>query len=160
MYVDKLEDARWAGTAKSDQTLLILTEGDSAKAFAISGLSVIGNDRYGVFPLKGKCINVRTSSAKQIMSNAEFINLKKILGLKQNVHYKSTKELRYGGILILTDQDADGAHIKGLIINMIHFFWPSLIIKDNFIRTMKTPLLKAWKKTDKKMNNVEIFLFT
>jgi len=60
--------------------------------------------------------------------------LKSILGLKQGVEYKSVKELRYGGILIFTDQDADGSHIKGFIINMIHYMWPSLILTDNFIQ--------------------------
>lgn len=154
---DKLEDALWAGGPKSDKTLLILTEGDSAKAFALSGLEIIGNERYGVFPLRGKLLNVRDATTTQINLNKEFVALKKILGLKQGTNYKTTKELRYGGILILTDQDVDGSHIKGLIINMIHCFWPSLIIRDDFIKALRTPLLKAFKKTDKKKTDPKIF---
>jgi DNA topoisomerase-2 len=154
---DKLEDALWAGGPKSDKTLLILTEGDSAKAFALSGLEIIGNERYGVFPLRGKLLNVRDASTTQINLNKEFIALKRILGLKQGVNYKTTKELRYGGILILTDQDVDGSHIKGLIINMLHCFWPSLIVRDDFIKALRTPLLKAYKKTDKKKTDPKIF---
>lgn len=144
--IEKLEDAKWAGTRKSDETLLILTEGDSARAFAFAGLEVIGNEKYGVFPLKGKLLNVRNAQVKQLKTNKEFIALKQILGLKQGANYKSTKELRYGGILILTDADADGSHIKGLIINMFEHFWPSLIVHNGFIKSYNTPLLKATKK--------------
>ena len=50
---------------------------------AISGLSVIGRDNYGVFPLKGKVLNVKDASQKQIMDNMEITNLIKILGLVQ-----------------------------------------------------------------------------
>jgi DNA topoisomerase-2 len=141
----KLDDAEDAGGNNAHNCRLILTEGDSAKAFAKEGLEIIGSKLYGVFPLRGKLLNVRNATVKQLVQNAEFITLKRILGLKQGVEYKSTKELRYGGILILTDQDADGSHIKGLIINMIHYMWPSLIITDNFIQCLRTPLLKIFK---------------
>ena len=73
----KLDDANWAGSRKSKQCRLILTEGDSAKAFAISGLQVIGRDKYGVFPLRGKLLNVREASAKQLVNNEEIKNIKK-----------------------------------------------------------------------------------
>jgi DNA topoisomerase-2 len=56
--IPKLDDANWAGTPKSTNAL-ILTEGDSAKTMAISVLSVVGRDKYGVFPLRGKLLNVR-----------------------------------------------------------------------------------------------------
>ena len=45
---------------------LILTEGDSAKTLAVSGLGVVGRDKYGVFPLRGKLLNVREASYKQV----------------------------------------------------------------------------------------------
>jgi len=61
---------------------LIVTEGDSAKALAVSGLSVIGRDYYGVFPLRGKLMNVREESKKKIAENAELNNLIRILGLQ------------------------------------------------------------------------------
>jgi DNA topoisomerase II len=155
--IPKLEDAEWAGKRKSAQTRLILTEGDSAKSYAISGLRVIGRERYGVFPLKGKLLNVRNATVTQIKNNSEFCNLKKILGLKQNTTYNDVKKLRYGGVLILTDQDSDGSHIKGLIINMFQYFWPELLTIKGFIQTISTPLIKAYKKTDKKKTNPEIF---
>merc|ERR1712178_170552 len=78
--IPKLEDANWAGTKKSSQCKLILTEGDSAKAFAMAGRSVVGNNIYGVFPLKGKLLNVRKATVKQLLENEEIKNIKKIVG--------------------------------------------------------------------------------
>jgi DNA topoisomerase-2 len=143
--IPKLEDANWAGTKKSSQTYLILTEGDSAKALAMAGLAVVGQDRFGVFPLKGKLLNVREASHQQIMKNEEIANIKKILGLQQGKVYKDTSELRYSGIIIMADQDTDGFHIKGLLINFIHYFWPSLVQKGDFIFSLQTPIVKAFK---------------
>lgn len=57
--VPKLEDANEAGGRNSDKCVLILTEGDSAKSLAMAGLEVIGRDYFGVFPLRGKLLNVR-----------------------------------------------------------------------------------------------------
>ena len=142
--IPKLDDANWAGTAKSGQTTLIVTEGDSAKALAIAGLTVVGRDRYGVFPLRGKCKNVREASVKQLMTNQEFSDLKKILGLQQEKEYTSLSELRYGHLMIMTDADNDGSHIKGLILNMIEYFWPSLLTLG-FVVSLVTPIIKASK---------------
>ena len=71
IQVPKLDDANWAGTKRSEETVLILTEGDSAKTMAISGLSVVGRDKYGVFPLRGKVLNVKEASLKQITDNTK-----------------------------------------------------------------------------------------
>lgn len=149
--VPKLDDANKAGTTQSHKCTLILTEGDSAKTFAISGLSVVGRDHYGVFPLRGKMLNVREATAKQLMENAEVNAIKKIMGLQHGKVYKDTSELRYGNIMVITDADTDGSHIKGLLFNFIHHFWPSLMrIQPNFIRAMITPIVKATKGTEKK----------
>jgi len=143
--IPKLEDANWAGTKKSPECKLILTEGDSAKAFAMAGRAIVGNDRYGIFPLKGKLLNVRDAVAKQLLENEEISNIKKILGLQQGKTYKSISELRYGGIILLTDQDVDGFHIKGLLINFLHYFWPSLVKLNLFVYSLATPIVKATK---------------
>lgn len=65
--VPKLEDANDAGSRNSLDCTLILTEGDSAKTLAVSGLGVVGRDKYGVFPLRGKLLNVREASHKQVI---------------------------------------------------------------------------------------------
>jgi DNA topoisomerase II len=106
--IPKLEDAHRAGTNESPTCTLILTEGDSAKALAIAGLEVIGRERYGVFPLRGKLLNVRQASASQIVNNAEIKSLCAILGLSFNKTYETKlerNELRYGHVMIMTDQD-------------------------------------------------------
>lgn len=54
------------GSKNSLDCTLILTEGDSAKTLAVSGLGVVGRDKYGVFPLRGKILNVREASHKQV----------------------------------------------------------------------------------------------
>ena len=141
--VPKLDDANKAGGSEGHKCKLILTEGDSAKASAVAGLSVVGRDYYGVFPLRGKLLNVRDATPAQLLKNEEINNLKKILGLQQSKEYLTTKDLRYGGIMIFTDADNDGSHIKGLIINFIHAFWPSLIKLDSFITCIVTPIVKV-----------------
>ena len=147
--IPKLDDANKAGTVQSGKCTLIVTEGDSAKTLAVAGLSVVGRDLYGVFPLRGKCKNVRDASVSQLTGNQEFNDLKKILGLQQGKEYTDVSELRYGRLMIMTDADADGSHIKGLILNMIHAFWPSLL-KLGFVVSMVTPIIKATKASQTK----------
>lgn len=150
--IPKLYDANWAGTAKSSKCILILTEGDSAKTMAISGISAIpkSNNIFGVFPLRGKLLNVREATHKQIISNEEFINIQKILGLKMNKIYteENISDLRYGHVLLMMDADVDGSHIKGLFINMMDYYWPSLLKIDGFLEMFITPIVKVTKGND------------
>ena len=81
---------RFIGTAKSKDCTLIITEGDSAKSLAMSGLSVVGRDFYGVFPLRGKPLNVRDATHSQVIKNEEIKNIIDILGLKPGVEYDET----------------------------------------------------------------------
>ena len=144
--IPKLEDANWAGTKKSSECTLILTEGDSAKAMAMAGISNVGRDRFGIFPLRGKLINVRDEkNMKKLLENKEVNAIKKIIGLQTGKVYKNTDDLRYGHVLLLTDQDEDGSHIKGLLFNLFERLWPSLFYMDGFIQGMLTPVVKAKK---------------
>ena len=143
--VAKLEDANMAGKKDAESCVLILTEGDSAKTLAMSGMEIIGRDNYGVFPLRGKFLNVRDAVTKQIMENAEVIALIKIIGLQMGKVYEDKKTLRYGSVMIMADQDHDGSHIKGLVINFFHKFWPSLVRSNTFLREFITPIIKATK---------------
>ncbi|ORX47390.1 type II DNA topoisomerase [Piromyces finnis] len=144
--IPKLDDANNAGTKYSKDCVLILTEGDSAKTLAISGLTVVGRDNYGVFPLRGKMLNVRDASHKSIMDNAEISAIKQILGLQHGKVYTNTDSLRYGHIMIMTDQDTDGSHIKGLLINFLDHFWPSLLKIPGFLLEFITPIVKVTRK--------------
>eukprot|EP01022_Parablepharisma_sp_SALTPOND_P022414 TRINITY_DN454_c0_g1_i1.p1 TRINITY_DN454_c0_g1~~TRINITY_DN454_c0_g1_i1.p1 ORF type:complete len:1487 (+),score=235.64 TRINITY_DN454_c0_g1_i1:2224-6684(+) len=143
--IEKLEDANFAGTKKSENCVLIVTEGDSAKGLAMDGLEVVGRDYFGVFPLRGKMLNVRDAKASSIKENREIQDIIKILGLQIGKTYDDIKSLRYGGLMIMADQDHDGSHIKGLVINFFHAFWPSLFERGNFLMQFITPIIKAIK---------------
>jgi DNA topoisomerase-2 len=146
--IPKLDDAVYAGTAKSAQCTLILTEGDSAKAMALSGLSQEQRKFYGVYPLKGKVLNVKDTSDSKVEQTKEIAELKKILGLQSGKKYEDVSGLRYGSIMIMTDQDYDGSHIRGLLINLFHELWHELCAIPGFLTYMATPIVKATKGTE------------
>ncbi|KAM3127256.1 hypothetical protein pb186bvf_020676 [Paramecium bursaria] len=105
-----LEDANDAGKKNSELCTLILTEGESAKCFAMSGLDVVGRDRYGVYALRGKLLNVRNVQPYEIMKNEQIQDIVRILGLNYQQKYEDVKQLRYGSIMIMADQDIDGSY--------------------------------------------------
>ncbi|KAJ6107024.1 DNA topoisomerase II eukaryotic-type [Penicillium capsulatum] len=141
----KLVEANKAGTREGHHCTLILTEGDSAKGLAMAGRSVVGPDLFGVFPLRGKLLNVRDASFDQISKNQEIQNIKNFLGLQHKKEYTETKGLRYGHLMIMTDQDHDGSHIKGLLINFLQAQFPSLLKIPEFLIEFITPIIKVWK---------------
>ena len=146
--IPKLIDANFAGTDKSGQCTIIFCEGDSAKAGIVSGLSKEDRNTIGVYPVKGKFMNVRGEAVKRIAENTEIAEIKRILGLENGRDYTAedvTKRLRYGKVLFMTDQDLDGSHIKGLGINLFQSEWPTLTHIPGFIGFMNTPILKARK---------------
>ena len=143
--IPKLDDAVLAGTKESVKCTLILTEGDSAKAMALSGLSQEQRKVYGVYPLKGKVLNVKDTSDSKVEQTKEIAELKKILGLQSGKKYTDVSELRYGRIMIMTDQDYDGSHIRGLLINLFHELWHELVAIPGFLTYMATPIVKATK---------------
>lgn len=157
--VPKLTDAEKAGGPESHKCKLLLVEGDSAKTGVIGGMTAQDRDYLGVFPLRGKLLNVRGSSAKQINDNAEIAQFKKIMGLENGRVYgpEDIKRLRYGKVLIVTDQDKDGSHIKGLIANAIDVLWPSLLAIPGFLSYMNTPILKAVKGSGKKKQTLTFY---
>lgn len=141
----KLVDANKAGTKDGNKCTLILTEGDSALSLAVAGLTVVGRDHYGCFPLRGKLLNVREASSDQVSKNTEINALKQIIGLQHKKHYnvENVKNLRYGHIMIMTDQDQDGSHIKGLIINFLETSFPGLLDIPGFLLEFITPIVKV-----------------
>ena len=147
VIIAKLDDANKAGTKESKKCTIIFTEGDSAKTTAISGMSVVGRDYYGAFPLRGKLLNTRTATYAQLSKNEELNNIKQILGLQSGKKYKDVSDLRYGKILIMTDADTDGFHIKSLLVNFIGNGWPELL-KQDFVSSMVTPVIKLTKRNN------------
>jgi DNA topoisomerase-2 len=110
--IPKLIDANWAGTDKSKDCIIIFCEGDSAKAGIVSGLSSEDRNTIGVYPMKGKILNVRGENVKKISENKEIAEIKKILGLEVGKEYNTVedvhKHLRYSKVIFLCDQDLDG----------------------------------------------------
>ena len=145
MNNSKLTDANKAGTKDGYKCTLILTEGDSASGLALAGRAVVNPDYFGVFPLRGKLLNVRDASLDQISKNQEIQNIKKFMGLQHKKDYQDTKSLRYGHLMIMTDQDHDGSHIKGLLINFLQVQFPSLLKLPGFLMEFITPIVKVWK---------------
>jgi DNA topoisomerase-2 len=147
--IPKLDDANWAGTDKSNDCMIIFCEGDSAKTGVISGLSSEDRNTIGVYPLKGKVMNVRGEAVKKVSENKEIAEIKKIIGLETGKEYNTLedvhKNLRYSKVVFMTDQDLDGSHIKGLCINLFQNEWSSLTHIPGFIGFMNTPILKAKK---------------
>ena len=146
----KLTDANKAGTKDGHHCTLILTEGDSAKGLAVAGRAVVGPDLFGVYPLRGKLLNVRDASVDQISKNVEIQNIKNFMGLKHKTQYDDCKSLRYGHLMIMTDQDHDGSHIKGLLINFLQVAFPSLLRIPGFLIEFITPIVKVFRGNPKR----------
>ena len=157
--IPKLDDAVLAGTKDSAKCTLILTEGDSAKAMALSGLSQEQRKTFGVYPLKGKVLNVKDTSDSKVEQTKEIAELKKIIGLTSGKKYTNVSDLRYGSIMIMTDQDLDGSHIRGLLINLFHELWHELIAIPGFLTYMATPIVKATRSRTAAGAGVETKVF-
>lgn len=139
------EKANLAGKIPSKCTLII-TEGLSASVPIIDARLAIpnGGDYIGVFAVGGKPINPRGKLEMNNLKNYEFTRFRKIMGLNTEKKYSSTAELRYGRIMICTDADYDGSHIKGLIINWIGNYWPELLKIKNFITVFRTHCVRVY----------------
>jgi DNA topoisomerase-2 len=104
--IAKLDDANKAGKSPDNMRChLFLTEGDSAAATAKRGFSVTGNDYFGLFPLKGKPLNVRDVTLQKMREDAEISNIVSALGLEFGKKYTSTRTLRYGKLVVMSDAD-------------------------------------------------------
>lgn len=144
--IEGYDPANLAGTKWSKECTLIICEGLSAKTYAVNGINVgwngvKGRDRYGIYPLRGKSLNVRNASLQSIMNNKEVMDIANILNLK----YKQTNsldDLNYGRIMILTDADVDGIHIASLLLNYFDVLYPNLF-DHSFFYMMLTPIAKV-----------------
>ncbi|KAH9600822.1 C-terminal associated domain of TOPRIM [Trypanosoma melophagium] len=142
--ITKLVDATTTRRDPKFTRTLIVTEGDSAKALAQNSLSSEQKRYTGVFPLRGKLLNVRNKNLKRLKNCKELQELFCALGIELGKVYKDADELRYQRLLIMTDQDADGSHIKGLVINAFEALWPTLLMRTpGFISVFSTPIVKV-----------------
>ncbi len=144
--VDKLVDAKWAGTSKRNQTSLYITEGDSAAA----GFRKFRNPQtQALFPIRGKILNVRDAAKDKIRNNAEIQGIMAAMGLKfghSPFVYRGSHliedNLRIHEIRIMSDADTDGHDIAGLLINIFAYYWPELF-KEHRVARVDTPIMIA-----------------
>lgn len=125
---------------------LWITEGKSAKALVVAGFSVIGREYNGVYPLRGKPLNVHDKPLKDALSNKEWLDLIHILNLDPTKTYDSASisKLPYKHLAIVTDQDDDGSHILGLVLTFFQKFFKSLIHQHpKFLLRFVTPIVKV-----------------
>ena len=145
----KYEPAGDAGKVNT-RAMLLLAEGDSAKSLAMAGRAVTGSAIIGVYCLKGKPLNTRDATVCKAMGNEILNNVAKILGLEYGKVYTTADDLRrlnYRHMVLMADQDHDGGHIVGLMVNWIEAMWPSLLrLRPDFIKRFATPIVVARRK--------------
>lgn len=155
--IDGLDPANNEG---DNECTLILVEGLAAKTYAVKGIEVgafgkQGRDWFGIYALRGKILNVRNAKASSIANNNVVSDIIKALGAQLSVNYTDDdkfKTLRYGRILIITDADVDGIHISGLLQNMVHTLFPTLLERDkSFITSMQTPIVRIFLERKKEL---------
>lgn len=144
--IEGYDRANFAGTSKSNECILIICEGLSAKTFAVAGIEKgiygkKGRNYFGIYPLRGKLLNTRNASITAISKNIVITNLVRILGLDFSKPNNISK-LSYGKLCLLTDADVDGIHIEGLVLNFIHSMFP-ILLDTPFVISMKTPIFKT-----------------
>lgn len=152
--IEGYDPANNAGSKDSKDCTLILCEGLSAKTYAVLGIDVgvygkKGRDWFGIYPLRGKILNVRNATTDSIIKNREVTDIIQALGVKHGVDYtkeENFKTLNYGKVMLLCDSDVDGLHISGLIMNFFHSLYPTLLNKEAFLINMRTPLVRIYLK--------------
>lgn len=158
--IKNFDPANNAGGKHSNKCTLVLCEGLSAKTYAVAGIQhgsyfgdtkLKGRDWYGLMPLRGKVLNVRKAKPKSILANEEIVSVIQALGVQHGVDYtqdSNFKQLQYGRLMILTDQDHDGYHIGGLILNLFDFLFPTLLSRHGFVTCMHTPIMKITSRNE------------
>lgn len=153
--VEGLDHANNAGGKHSTDCILIICEGKSAKTYAVAGIEKgaygkKGRDWFGIYPVRGKILNVRNATMKAISENKVILDLINALGVRYDTDYTvdaNFKTLRYGKVMYLTDQDHDGTHIGSLGLNKFHVLFPSLLKRDEpFTVKMETPIAKVFTR--------------
>lgn len=143
LHNKKLRDCRvHLGDMKSDRRLestLFITEGDSASGSITKSRDV---NTQAVFSLRGKPLNSYGMSKKIVYENEEFNLLQAALNIEESI-----EDLRYNNIVIATDADVDGMHIRLLLITFFLQFFPELI-KENHLYILQTPLFRVRNKKE------------
>lgn len=153
----KADDANKAKDigGESINCTLYVAEGDSARAFIDRGISHLdgGRDYNGSLAIQGKIINVVKQRAERIENNKEIKLLIHMLGVKKFTDYtedENFRTLRYGKLCFVTDNDVDGFHIRGLLLNLFFKYYPSLISRG-YVFSLSTPVVDICQGKKKRL---------
>lgn len=137
--IPKLKDCKYhRGHQKyGENTMLFITEGDSASGSMVSSRDVL---TQAIFSLRGKPENVQGKKRAAIYKNAELYNMMMALGIENDI-----EDLRYEKIVIATDADNDGFHIRNLLLTFFLNFFEELVL-SNKIYILETPLFRVRTK--------------
>ncbi len=141
LHNKKLRDCRIHFNESKDEkkfdTTLFITEGDSASGSITKSRQV---ETQAVFSLRGKPLNCYGLTKKVVYENEEFNLLQHALNIEESI-----EDLRYNRIVIATDADVDGMHIRLLILTFFLQFFPDLV-KNNHLYILETPLFRVRNK--------------
>jgi len=140
LHNKKLRDCRLHYNSNDErrlETTLFITEGDSASGSITKSRDV---NTQAVFSLKGKPLNCYGKSKKVVYENEEFNLLQAALNIEDDI-----ENLRYNNIVIATDADVDGMHIRLLLLTFFLQFFPDLV-KSGHVYILQTPLFRVRNK--------------
>ena len=138
--IPKLRDSKYHYNDKSkrsDETMIFLTEGDSASASIVASRDPM---TQAVFSLRGKPLNVFGMKMDQLYKNEEMFNVMSALNIEEGL-----ESLRYNKIVLATDADVDGMHIRNLLITFFLTYFEGLVLNKHLF-ILETPLFKVRNK--------------
>jgi len=138
--IPKLRDCRYHyhdGSAKGDDTMIFITEGDSASASIVAARDPL---TQAIFSLRGKPLNVHGMKLDQLYKNEEMFNLMSALNIEDDI-----ENLRYQKVVLATDADVDGMHIRNLLITFFLTYFEGLVVNGH-LHILETPLFKVRNK--------------
>jgi DNA gyrase/topoisomerase IV subunit B len=136
---------------------LFICEGDSARNFIESIIDGKFEDT-GLLTMQGKIMNFKRNKIDKILQNKIFLLLANAIGIKEIKDVKRDNDFipNYNTIIIAADQDNDGFHISGLVLNLFNEYCPFLL-KQQKIKILKTPLVMLLDKNKKIVNEFYSF---
>ncbi|KIA77304.1 DNA topoisomerase 4 subunit B [Parachlamydia acanthamoebae] len=135
--IPKLRDCKYHAQDKADvgeKTMIFLTEGDSASASIVASRDPL---TQAVFSLRGKPLNVHGMKIDQLYKNEEMFNLMSALNIEDDI-----ENLRYQKVILATDADVDGMHIRNLLITFFLTYFEGLVLNGHLF-ILETPLFKV-----------------
>jgi len=145
---EKLRDCR---SRELDITEVYLVEGDSAGGSADTGRD---SNTQAILPLRGKILNVEKAQLVKVLDNAEISNMFKAIGVPPGAELEDVSKRRYGKIILMTDADVDGSHIRTLLLTFL-FRHMRLLVQEGCVYIAQPPLYKVTPKNNKDVRYIQ-----